>query len=46
MKIDVVKVVKVIGMALSVAGMIATGWAGDKSNVRTLEKLVDERFKN
>lgn len=46
MKFDIVKVVKIAGMALSVAGMIATGWAGSKENAKTLEALVNDRFKD
>lgn len=44
MKIDVVKVVKVAGTVMSVAGMLASGWAGDKMTKVTLEKLVNEHL--
>lgn len=42
MKIDVVKVVKIVGTLCSVAGMLASGWAGSKENNRTLEKLFKD----
>lgn len=45
MNIDVVKIVKIAGLVLSVAGTIATGWAGSKENEKTLEKLVKDHFK-
>lgn len=44
MNFNVVKVVKVAGTVMSVAGMIATGWAGDKMTKATLEKLVNEHL--
>ena len=44
MKLDIVKIVKLAGMALSVAGMIATGWAGSKENKKVLEELVNNHF--
>ena len=44
MKINVVKVVKVAGTVMSVAGMLASGWAGDKMTKVTLEKLVNEHL--
>jgi hypothetical protein len=43
-KIDVVKVVKIAATVMSVAGMLASGWAGSKENEKTLEKLVKEHF--
>lgn len=46
MKLDVIKIVKVAGTLLSVAGMLASGWAGTKENEKTLEKLVADHFKN
>ena len=46
MKIDVIKIVKIAGLVLSVAGTVATGWAGSKENERTLGKLVEDRFKD
>lgn len=44
MAIDTVKVIKIAGTVLSVAGMLATGWAGTKENTKTLEKLVNDHF--
>lgn len=44
MNIDVVKIVKIAGLVLSVAGTIATGWAGSKENEKTIEKLVSDHF--
>lgn len=46
MAIDVVKVVKIAGTVMSVAGMLASGWAGSKENAKTLEKLVNDHFAN
>ena len=43
-KIDVVKVVKWVGLALTVGGTVASSWSSDKENAKTLEKLVDERL--
>jgi hypothetical protein len=45
-KIDVVKVVKIAATVMSVAGMLASGWAGSKENEKTLEKLVKDHFAN
>lgn len=45
-KFDVVKVVKVAGMVLSVAGTVATGWAGSKENKRTIEEMVVKHLEN
>lgn len=39
MAVDVVKVVKWVGVGLSIAATIANGWSGQK----TLEKLVAEQ---
>lgn len=46
MAFDVVKAVKVAGTVMSVAGMLASGWAGNKENARTLENLVNEKLNN
>lgn len=43
---NVVKIVKVVGLLLSAAGTVATGWAGSKENEKVLEKLVEERLKH
>lgn len=44
MAIDVVKAVKIAGTVMSVAGMLASSWAGGKENTKTIEKLVNEHF--
>ena len=41
---NVVKIVKIAGTLLSVAGMIATQWAGDKQVNSTIEKIVDAKM--
>lgn len=46
MAVDVIKVVKIAGTVLSVAGMVASSWAGSKESNRTLEKLVNDHFAN
>lgn len=46
MAIDVVKAVKIAGTVMSVAGMLASGWAGNKENTRTLEQLVNAKLNN
>ena len=46
LKIDKVAVVKVVGMALTVGGMIASNWSGKKEQDSTLEKLVNEKLQN
>lgn len=43
-KIDAVTIIKVLGMALTIGGTIASGWAGKKENDKTLEKLVNDRL--
>ena len=43
-KLDTVKVVKGVGMLLSIGGMILSSWVGTKENEKTLQKLVDERL--
>lgn len=43
-KVDLVKVIKWVGLGLTVGGTIASSWSNDKENTRTLEKLVDERL--
>lgn len=45
LKIDVVKLAKIAGMILTVAGTVVTGWVGTKENEKTLEKLVEDHFK-
>ena len=41
---NVVKIVKIAGTMLSVAGMIASAWAGDKQTNATIEKIVDAKI--
>ena len=41
---NVVKIVKIAGTVLSVAGMIAAAWAGDKQTNATIEKIVDAKI--
>lgn len=43
-KLDLVKVGKYVGLALSAIGMIVTGVVTSKENKSTLEKLVNERL--
>lgn len=45
-KVDKVMIVKIVGLALTIGGTIASGWAGDKANEKTLEKLVNDRLGN
>lgn len=39
-----VKIVKIISMVASVAGMLGTAWASDKQNKIDLALLVDQRL--
>lgn len=39
-----VKIAKIGGLVLSVAGTVVAGWAGRKENDKTLEKLVNEKL--
>ena len=41
---NVIKIVKIAGTMLSVAGMIASAWAGDKQTDATIEKIVDAKI--
>lgn len=45
-KIDKVAVIKVLGMVMTVGGMIASNWTGKKEQDQTLEKLVNEKLQN
>lgn len=45
-KIDKVTVIKVLGMVMTVGGMIASNWTGKKEQDQTLEKLVNEKLQN
>ena len=41
---NVVKIVKIASIVLSVAGTIASAWAGDKQMNTTIEKIVDAKI--
>lgn len=41
-KVDVVTIVKVLGLVLTIGGTIVSNWAGEKENERILEKFVKE----
>ena len=43
-KIDKVTVVKVLGMAMTIGGMLASSWTGKKEQDQTIKKLVDEKL--
>lgn len=45
-KIDKVAVIKVLGVVMTVGGMIASNWTGKKEQDQTLEKLVNEKLQN
>ena len=45
-KIDKVVVVKALGMLMTIGGMIAANWSGEKEQDETLAKLVNEKLKN
>ena len=44
-KIDTVKLIKIGGMILSIAGTIAAGYVSTKENEKTIEKMVEDHFK-
>lgn len=44
-KIDVVTVVKVVGMGLTLAGTLASNWTNKKETDNLMEKLIDEKLK-
>ena len=46
MTVNIVKVAKITGTAMSIAGMLITSWAGGKENTKTLENLVNAHFAN
>ena len=46
MKLDVVKIVKVIGFAMSIGGSIAGSWVSKKENNKILEELVKKHHKS
>ena len=37
--------IKVLGMALTIGGTIASSWSGEKEQKETLKKLVKEEMK-
>lgn len=43
-KINIVKIAKIGGMALSVGGMLISSWVGSKEQEQTLAKLVEKRL--
>ena len=45
-KIDInkVKIVKLLGMAMTIGGMLASSWTGKKEQDQTIAKLVDEKL--
>ena len=43
-KIDKVTIVKVLGMAMTIGGMLASSWTGKKEQDQTIKKLVDEKL--
>ena len=45
-KISKVILVKGLGLAMSIGGMIASNWAGNKERDQVLEKIVSEKLKN
>lgn len=45
MKVDKVFVVKVLGMLMTVGGMVASNWTGKKDQDETLEKLIEEKLR-
>ena len=46
MKFDKVLAVKVLGMAMTVGGMIASSWTGKKEQDKALEKIVSEKLQS
>ena len=44
--IDVVKVVKIAGTAMTVVGTLMSGWAGNKETTQTIKHMVEEQLKN
>lgn len=46
MKFDKVLAVKVLGMAMTVGGMLASNWSGKKEQDATLEKVAKEFLEN
>lgn len=46
MKINIVKVANIVGVALSVGATLVSAWAGQKSTEETIEKKVLEALAN
>lgn len=44
-KFDIINVVKIAGVALGIAGTIATSWADHKGNEKAIKKLVKDSLK-
>lgn len=42
---DKVKIIKIVSILASVAGMLGTAWVSDKENKIALEKLVNQHLK-
>jgi fructose-1-phosphate kinase PfkB-like protein len=45
-KINVIKVVNVVGTALGIVASLVTGWAQHKTMEKTVEKCVEAALKN
>ena len=41
--INKVMVVKVLGMAMTIGGMLASSWTGKKEQDQTIAKLIEEK---
>lgn len=46
MKIDKVLAVKIVGMVMTVGGMLASNWSGKKEQDKTLAEEVQKYFEN
>lgn len=44
MKIDTVKVVKITGTVMGIAGTLLTSWASKQETNKILETLVNQKF--
>ena len=42
--INKVAIVKVLGMCMTIGGMLASSWTGKKEQDQTIAKLVDEKL--
>ena len=42
--INKVAIVKVLGIAMTIGGMLASSWTGKKEQDQTIAKLVDEKL--